>query len=137
MAAWDAYIDNIITGSGNNADKAGIIGLDGGAPWTTGQHPNGIVLQGTEGTTIASCMKSRDFTNFQTNGVVFEGKKYRFLREEDDRKILMAKLKENGAITAQSTKTAIVLAHCKEGGQHGNVNIAVKAIAEYLEQQNM
>ena len=41
--SWDSYIDNLIAqtkdASGTaHADKACIIGLDGGAPWTTAGH---------------------------------------------------------------------------------------------------
>ena len=32
---------------------------------------------------------------------------------------------------------AIVMAHCKEGGQQGNVNKAVSVIVDYLKSQNM
>ena len=35
--SWDSYIDNIIAYSKNNADKACIIGKDGGK-WTTDDH---------------------------------------------------------------------------------------------------
>lgn len=43
--SWDSYIDNLIaqTKDGNGSphcDAACIIGLDGGAPWTTENHPN-------------------------------------------------------------------------------------------------
>lgn len=136
MSAWDQYVDSIISSSKNNADKAGLIGLDGGAPWTSAHNGAGITLQGSEGATIASCMKKKDFSSFQMNGVFVEGKKYRFLRIIDD-KIVLAKLKDNGAITIQSTKTAIIIAHTKEGAQQGDVNTAVETIATYLEGQNM
>lgn len=43
--SWDSYIDNLIAqtkdASGTaHADKACIIGLDGGAKWTTDGHAN-------------------------------------------------------------------------------------------------
>ena len=45
--SWDSYIDNLIAqtkdASGkNSADKACIIGMDGGAPWTTAGHANAL-----------------------------------------------------------------------------------------------
>ena len=45
--SWDSYIDNLIAqtkdASGKaHCDKACIIGLDGGAPWTTSNHPNAL-----------------------------------------------------------------------------------------------
>ena len=70
------------------------------------------------------------------NGVIAEGKKYNFLRVEDD-KLVLAKKKDFGSITAQASKTAVVIGHCAEGGQQGNLNKAVAVIADYLESLGM
>ena len=70
------------------------------------------------------------------NGVWAEGQKYRFLREEDH-KTVYAKLKGQGALTLQVSKTAVVIGHCQEGGQQGNLNKGVNVIAEYLESLGM
>lgn len=70
------------------------------------------------------------------NGVLAEGTKYQFLREED-KKLVLGKKRDFGAITLQSSKTAIVIAHCREGSQQGNVNKGVAVIAEYLESLGM
>lgn len=139
--SWDSYIDNLLghskdsTGHGH-VDKACIIGLDGGAPWTTSACPNALVLQGQEGPNIARCLKSKDFSALQAGGVFVSGVKYQFLREED-KKIVLAKKKDQGAITLQSSKTAVVIGHCPEGGQQGYTNKAVATIAEYLESLGM
>ena len=66
------------------------------------------------------------------SGVFAEGVKYQFLREEEG-KVVFGKKKEQGAITLQASKTAIVIGHCPEGGQQGNTNKGVAVIAEYLE----
>ena len=95
-----------------------------------------LQLQGQEGANIARCFKSKDFTTFQASGVRAEGEKYQFLREED-KKVVYAKKKGNGAVTLQASKTAIVVAHCPEGSQQGNCNKGVGVIAEYLESMNM
>lgn len=71
-----------------------------------------------------------------SNGLRLEGEKYQFLREEDG-KIVYAKKKGMGAITSQASKTAIVIGHCPEGSQQGNLNKAVGVIADYLESMNM
>lgn len=71
-----------------------------------------------------------------SGGVYAEDVKYQFLREED-KKIVYAKKKGCGAITLQASKTAIVIAHCGEGSQQGNLNKAVGVIAEYLESLGM
>ena len=93
-------------------------------------------LQGQEGANIARCFKSKDFTAFMGNGIRAEDTKYQFLREEDG-KTVMAKKKGSGALTLQCSKTAIVIAHCPEGGQAGNCNKGVGVIADYLESMNM
>ena len=69
-------------------------------------------------------------------GVHLAGIKYQFLREEDQ-KVVLAKKKEHGSVTLQSSKTAIVIAHCPEGSQQGSCNKAVSVIADYLEGMNM
>ena len=139
--SWDSYIDNLIGQSKDQSgtahvDRACIIGIDGGAPWTTISHSNALKLQGQEGANIASCFKSKDFTSFMVSGVFVEWTSYMFLREMDS-KIVLAKYKGGGAITAQASKTAVVIAHCPEGGQHGMTNKAVATIAEYLESLEM
>ncbi|XP_045189622.2 profilin-like [Mercenaria mercenaria] len=139
--SWDSYIDNLTAqtkdASGTaHCDKACIIGLDGGAPWTTATPANALKLQGQEGVNIAQCFKAKNFTSFQAGGMYIEGVKYQFLREEDG-KLVLAKKKDKGAITLQSSKTAIVIGHTKEGCQQGFVNKGVGVIAEYLESQGM
>ena len=42
--SWDSYIDNLLaqckdTSGTSHCDKAVIIGIDGGAPWTSATHP--------------------------------------------------------------------------------------------------
>lgn len=139
--SWDSYLDNLLAQSrdqtGNtHADKACIIGLDGGAKWTTDTHANALRLTADEAANIAGCFKSGDFTPFMSEGIHAEGTKYQFLKE-DDRKLVLAKKKDLGGLTLQKSKTAIVIAHAAEGKQHGNVNKAVNVIAEYLESVNM
>lgn len=134
-------IDNLIAQSKDasgtcHVDRAAIIGMDGGAPWTTAGHTNAFKLQGDEGANIARCFKSKDFTTFMSSGIRAEGLKYQFLREEEG-KLVLAKKKGDGALTCQASKTAIVIAHCMEGGQQGNANKAAAVIAEYLESLNM
>jgi len=119
-----------------NCDAGVIIGLDGGAQWTSATHPRGLQLSPEEGAAIAKCFKANDMTQFQANGVRLGGQKYQFLRVQDD-KIVFAKKKEHGALTLQASKTAIIIARCPEGGQQGNTNKGVAVIAEYLESVGM
>ena len=139
--SWDGYIDTLIgqsvDGSGTaHCDSACIIGLDGGARWTSDGHAKGMKLTPQEGAAIAACFKARDFSAFMQNGIRCENNKYQFLREEES-KIVLAKKKELGALTLQSTKTAIIIGHTAEGSQQGNVNKAVGYIADYLENSGM
>ena len=48
--SWDSYIDNLIAQSKDSygvahVDRACIIGLDGGAFWTTSSHPNALQVR--------------------------------------------------------------------------------------------
>jgi len=139
--SWDSYIDNLVAQSKDasgaaHVDKACIIGLDGGAAWTTTGHANALKLAGQEGPNIARCFKNKDFSPFMSGGIHAEGVKYQFLREEDG-KLVLGKKKECGAVTLQSSKTALVIGHTAEGCQQGNANKAVGVIAEYLESLGM
>ena len=73
---------------------------------------------------------------FMSNGVRADDQKYNFLRVEDD-KTVYAKFKDKGSVTLQASKTAVVIGHCAEGCQQGNLNKGVAVIAEYLESLNM
>lgn len=138
--SWDSYLDNLCAQSNDSTgkphcDKAAIISLDGGASWTSPNHPHGIQLTPAEGQKIASMMKSGDFSAAQANGIVVEGVKYQFLRE--DGKVAFAKKKDQGAITIQKSKSAVVIGHTAEGCQQGYTNKAVGVIADYLESVGM
>ncbi|MGW6424104.1 profilin [Nocardia sp. NPDC055053] len=140
MSAWDSYIDNLIaqtTDSNGTAhcDRACIVGLDG-SPWTSAAHPNALKLHGNEAATIGRAFKSKDFSALQASGIVAEGLKYQFLREEDG-VLVLGKKKDSGAITCQASKTAIVFGHTKEGAAQGYTNKGVAVIAEYLESLGM
>ncbi|CAH1801073.1 unnamed protein product, partial [Owenia fusiformis] len=132
--SWDSYIDNLIGHTAGNCDKACIIGLDG-SKWTTDGHDKALKIQASEAATIGQAMTSKDFTPFQTSGILVEGIKYQFLRGEDT--LVLGKKKDNGAITFQSSKKAIVIGHTAEGQQQGNTNKGVGVIAEYLESLGM
>ena len=139
--SWDAYIDNLIARSkDSNGDthvsSACIIGLDGGAKWTSDEHPNSLKLTPHECANIARAFKSKDFTYFQTEGVHICGSYFTFLKE-DEGKIAYANLKSTGFVTMQASKTAVVVALCPPGKQPGNSNKAVATIAGYLESMNM
>lgn len=84
-----------------------------------------LQLQGSEASNVARCFRTKDFQAFMSGGgVLINGESYFFLREEDQ-KIVYAKRKGSGAITLQASKTAVVIGHCPEGSQHGNLNKAV------------
>ncbi|XP_071177614.1 profilin-like [Mytilus edulis] len=142
LQSWDAFIDNLIAHSRDargfeHMDKACIIGLDGGAKWTTDSHQKALKLSLNEASTIAKVFKRRDFTPFMDNGIYAEGVKYKYLQVDLDNKIVFAKKEGNGALTLQRSKTAIVIAHTKEGSQQKFTNKAVRDIAEYLESLGM
>jgi len=136
--SWDSYIDNVIAhskiGEQCQIDKAAIIGQNG-ALWTTHNHANALKLSAQEALVIGKAFASQDMSHPQANGLMVEGKKYQFLRGDDE--CINLKLKEHGSITCASSATAVVVAHCIEGGQLGQVNVATNVIAEYLKGLNM
>jgi len=134
--SWDGYLDNIIqrtkTSAGDfNSDKACIIGLNG-AKWTSDALANALKVSQDEAMRVGAAFSKKDFSSFQAQGIVLEGNKYQFLRVEDD-KVVLGKKKDFGSVTLQSTKQAIIIAHTPEGKQQGSSNMAVGAIADYLE----
>lgn len=133
--SWDSYIDYLLDHCKGNAERVGIIGLDG-SKWTTDGHVSALKIQGSEAANIASCFKSKDFSQFMANGIVAEGVKYQFLREEDGQ-LVLGKKKDYGAITLQASKTAIVICHSVVGTTQEYVNKGVSVIVEYLESVGM
>jgi len=132
--SWDSYIDNLLGHTGGHADKACIIGKDGSV-WTTSDHASSIKLSGEEAANIGRVFTSADFTAFQASGIVVEGVKYQFLRGDEN--LVLAKRKDFGALTLQSSKTAIVIGHTMEGSSQGDTNKGVAVIAEYLDSLGM
>ena len=135
-ATWDDFIDNLIEQSKDKSgqahvDKACIIGLDGGANWTSNQHPCALKLTRYEGETIAKCFKKKDFTPFMEGGVSVEQTYCRFFREVDSKAVHAER------VTLHASKTAIVMAHTADGMQQGNANKAVGVIVDYLERINL
>ena len=63
--SWDSYIDSVLGQSGGNGDKAAIIAVEGGVPWTGAHNGLGMVFQDDESVNIARAFKSKDFTVFQ------------------------------------------------------------------------
>jgi len=134
MAGWDAYIDNLISHSKGNCDKVAIVGLNG-AYWTTADGPKSLAMEAAEVTVIAQQLANDNEEHFQVNGIKCGGIKYQFLRRDES--TYYGKKKDQGCVTLQKTKTAIVVAHTKEGAQVGDVNKAVNIICEYLESSGM
>ena len=137
--SWNDYIDNLIAQSKGssgkaNIDKACIIGLENGNMWTTQENPHVLRLAPEEGRIIAECFRKKDFTGFSTD-IRIEDVGYIFLRDIDN-KMVLARRCDDG-ITMQASKSAVVIAHTREGGQQGITNKAVAKIADYLESVNM
>jgi len=134
MSDWDAYITNLKGHCVGACDKAAIIGQDGSL-WTTEFNGEGIVLTPEEAAIIGTAFSSKDFTPLQAKGIFIAGVKYNYLRDDDN--LVLGKMKDQGSITLQSSKTAVVIGHTAEGQQQGNTNKGVAVIAEYLESLEM
>ena len=102
--------------------------------WTTQENPHVLMLTPGEGMIIAECFRKKDFTAFSTD-IHVENEGYIFLRDIDNKMVLARRC--NAGITMQASKSAVVIARTREGGQQGITNIAVAKIAYYLESVNM
>lgn len=136
--SWDSYIDTLIGHSKikdvAQIDRAAIIGQNG-ALWTTHNHASSLKLSADEALVIGQTMQSGDFTQVKNDGLKAEGLKYMFLRGEED--VMCGKKIGEGAISCVPSSTAVVIAHCVEGGQQGQCNVAAGVIADYLKSLNM
>ncbi|VDH96676.1 Hypothetical predicted protein [Mytilus galloprovincialis] len=144
-ASWDEYIDDLIArsnlGCGNShIDKACIISIENGERWNTDSHSKALKLSQAEATNIAKCFASKNFSQFIESGVVAEGCKYVFLKE-DDKKIVYTIKKGHGRLTLGSSKTAIVIAHSLSEDEHlgilGRADQAVLTITRHMESLNV
>ncbi|XP_065060889.1 profilin-like [Rhopilema esculentum] len=138
--SWDSYIDSLIAFSrdlnGNShIDKACIIGMDGGM-WTTKSHQANLNLSQAECSTIARNMNAGEKGHNFYSGIRLEGLKYQYLKFDGDAKLVIGRRIGSGAITIQCSRSAIVVAHCPEGAQHGQCNNGVAKIVDYLERSN-
>jgi len=137
--SWDSYIDNVIAHSklatgAAQIDKAAIIGQNG-ALWTSHNHGQALKLSAAEALAIGDAFAKQDYSALQGAGVFAEGLKYQFLRGDDE--LLCAKKVGEGALSCAASSTAVVIAHCIEGGQQGKVNTAACTVADYLKSLNM
>jgi len=135
--SWDSYVDSLIGNGQSHIDAAAICGLEGAA-WTTvadGAAAQYMKPTSAEIQSIAGCMAAKDFGPFKASGVKVCGKKYMFLRADEDVGLVLAKgtgAHKEEAICIQKTTKAFIIAHCPAGKQPGKCNQAVDSIAQYL-----
>lgn len=133
--SWDQYLENLCSRTesptGKHCTKACIIGLDGGAKWTTNNHANSLKISEAESVTASKNFANGD-AGFSTCGIVVEDVKYQFLRSIDGETFLFKK-GGHGALSMQASKTAIIIAFTPEGCQQGSTNTALDAVVKYLD----
>jgi len=133
--SWDGYLDSLqgYAGGPAHCERGAILGLDGSL-WTSTNTAKGLRVSAAEAQQIARVFKSKDFTQMQAGGIMCEGQKFQFLREDQDDGFpyVCGKKKGAGSITIQATKSAIVVGLCPESGQQGNLNKGVSQISKYL-----
>lgn len=137
-SSWDAYITNLISQTADAegktyADSACIFSIEDGTRWTSDHHQSSLRMDYTECRQIAKCFKNKDFSLFETNGVMCAGYHYILLRAQDDKTVFASKGSEY--IILQATKTAIVAGHCSldEKNKLHLLYKGVAAISDYLE----
>jgi len=135
--SWNGYIDSVIGHSLGACDSACLIGLEGGAKWTTDDHPTALQISDAEAAAIANGFLVDLEASFSNAGVTLGGKKFMYLRADPDDKLVLAKLKDNGALSIQAANTCIIVAHTAEGKSQGNTNKGLLTIIDYLKSMNM
>ncbi|XP_077988179.1 profilin-like [Glandiceps talaboti] len=136
--SWDGYIDNMIAQSKDSSGiahicKGGIYGKDGSL-WGKSE---GVEVKTEEVKCLIPALTEGDTSHVAANGIVLEGKKYQFLRVDEDAKAMYGKKKGEGGISIMASKTAVIIGMYDEGKQAGNANKGVQVIGEYLESLNM
>ena len=101
--------------------------------WTTNSHAANFNLSLAECSIIARNVKAGELGHNFYNGIFLSGEKYQYLRFDAETKTVLGKKIGHGAVTIQPSKSAIVIAHCPEGRQHGQCNNGVSKIVEHLE----
>jgi hypothetical protein len=142
--SWDSYLDNLKAKSENLQGIPAVkaccfFGLDGGAPWTSPYHPNGLQLVSNESEIIAKVMKSGDFSHFKENGIGLENKHYFFNSELPNGNGVMGRLEGEGVVLITYSISAIIMAVLYEEEAH-RLKDGVKAVLflrEYLKDLEM
>lgn len=135
--SWNGYIDSIISSCKGNCDKATLIGLNGGACWTTPDKDGHLAITPEEGAALAKAMASNNFTAFQASGIMIAGEKYQFLRSDEEEGYVLGKKKDKGSVTVHKANSVVIIAHTAEGKTQGDTNAGVGGIITYLKDQNM
>ena len=134
--SWDSYADSLIGGYCEyHADKMAIVGIETASSWTTPGTETTMNITPEEATTVANIFKDWDLGKAQASfsgGIFLEGNKYRFLRADDDDKLVVGKLKDHGSVILQRAEQCVVIAHTAEGKQQGKVNDGTSKMVEYL-----
>ena len=100
--------------------------------WTTECHAANFKLSQAECTNISRNIRAGELGHNLYNGIFLAGEKYQYLRFDTETQTVLGKRIGNGAVTIQPSKSAIVIGHCPESGQHGLCNNAVSKIVEHL-----
>lgn len=135
--SWDGYIDTILGYCKGACDKVAIIGLPGGAKWTSDSHANSFKVTPAEAQKIATALSNEDDSDFAANGVFVDTIKYQFLRADFQDGSVQGKKKDHGAITIHKAQTLVVIAHTAEGKGSGDVTEGVAKIIDYFKSLNM
>ena len=92
---------------------------------------------GGEGASIARCFRTKDFSIFMSDGVIVEGVRYIFIKDEDGRMVYARGGGEHVGVVLQRTKMAVIIARCMSGAAQTDVIKGVQEIADYLEGEGL
>ena len=122
--SWQAYVDSNLVGTGH-VSKAAIHGIDGSV-WATSA---GLSISAKEATALVTGIN--DPTPFQTGGIMLQGKKYQFLRNEKGRSVYGKLGADDGCVIVKTAKAVLVALYTK-GTTAGNCTLVVEKLADYL-----
>lgn len=134
--AWDGYLERMIahgrTGSAFEVEKGCIIGLNGGALWTSKRSDGTFLgITSSEAQHLARVIKSGDFDTFSGSITNIAGIGYTFIKEDNGKDFYFRKGKEH-ALMVKASKSAIVIAQCRLKGVERICNYASDNLRDYF-----
>jgi len=144
---FDSYLTSItgnavdeMTGA-EQCDRAALLGLNTGMPWTTPDAKKQMAVKMGEGGTLAAALRSRDLSGLKRDGIFLEGNRYDFDKTMTGYKGIIngavGKRRNGEHVTIQRSRHGIVIGHSCASCDVGITSRAVTNIVGALESHAM